>query len=327
MQALSPFELRHRDPWVAADPLSEVFHYLRVSGVFTCRSELRAPFGLFIPEMPGCWWFHAVVSGECHLSVPSAPRSVTLRSGSFALVPHGVGHRIATDDCVPAPSVIDLPQEMVSPRYSILRHGGQGDPCLLICGAVQIAHPLAGMIASALPPILLVEARNHALRSPLEGALDLLAQEAPAIRPGGETVITRLAEVIAVQLLRAWIEEAPAASEGLLGALRDPRLGRALALVHRATTPDVDLETLARTAGMSRSAFSAKFRGLVGLPVIKYVTRARMHVADELLREGRTIAEVAEHLGYRSEAAFARAFKRVTGESPGRARRAGVGPP
>jgi AraC-like DNA-binding protein len=308
-------------PWRAPDPLSQVFHYLRVSAAFTCRSELRAPFGLRIPVMPGCVWYHAVVRGTC-LVLAEGGGSVRLASGELALVPHGVGHRVASDPSVHAPNVVELPQEMVSPRYSILRHGGEGEPCLLICGAVRMGHPMAAMLTGALPPILRVEAHSVPRGSPLDATLDLLLREAPHILPGGETVVTRLAEVLVVQLLRAWLEHEPPGRQSLVSGLRDPRIGRALALVHDEPGADLRLETLARMSGMSRSAFAARFVELVGMPAAQYVTEARMRLAEELLRgESLSLAEVSARVGYGSEAAFSRAFKRIWGVPPGHVRR------
>jgi AraC-like DNA-binding protein len=317
---LTPFDARP-EPYRASDPLAEIFHYLRVSAAFTCRSELSAPFGLTIPIMPGCLWFHAVASGSC-LILPEDGTATRLRAGELALVPHGVGHRIASDPGSPAPNVIDLPQELVSPHHSILRHGGKGARCLLVCGAVRLAHPLAGAIASALPPVLKVEDATCPKGSPLEATLDLLLREAPQILPGGETVVTKLAEVVVVQLMRTWLERAPLERQSLLRGLRDARIGRVLAYVHRDPGGDLRLERLAEVAGMSRSAFAARFSALVGVPAAQYATEARMKIAEDLLRtEGLALAEVAARVGYGSEAAFGRAFKRVMGRSPGAVRR------
>ena len=143
-------------------------------------------------------------------------------------------------------------------------------------------------------------------------------------RPGGETMITRLSDVLVVQALRAWLESDPAAQSGWLGALRDPQIGRAISLIHREPGRPWTVASLADQIPMSRSAFAARFTELVGEPAMSYVTRWRMHLAAAALRdEGATVAELADRFGYRSEAAFARAFKRVVGTPPGAVRRAG----
>ena len=130
--------------------------------------------------------------------------------------------------------------------------------------------------------------------------------------------------MLVIQAIRAWIETAPAARTGWLGALQDPQIGRALALIHRDPTRAWTVASLARELAMSRSAFAARFTQLVDQPAMQYLTRWRMQLAHHALQtEGATVAEVATRLGYQSEAAFARAFKRVTGVAPGVVKRGG----
>jgi AraC-like DNA-binding protein len=149
-----------------------------------------------------------------------------------------------------------------------------------------------------------------------------MAAETKQLRAGGEAVITRLADVLIIQAIRWWMESDPDAQTGWLGALRDDQIGRALGLIHGDPAHPWTVATLADELAMSRSAFAARFTELVGEPVMRYVTRWRMRVAVNALRdEGVTVAELADRLGYRSEAAFARAFKRVTGVAPGAVKR------
>ena len=149
-----------------------------------------------------------------------------------------------------------------------------------------------------------------------------MAAEARALRPGGEAVITRLGDILVIQAIRSWIETDPAARTGWLGALQDPQIGRAIAIIHRDPARPWTLASLADEVAMSRSAFAARFTELVGEPAMSYVARWRMHVAlDALKEQGSTVAELASRLGYRSEAAFARAFKRVIGIPPGAVKR------
>ena len=156
----------------------------------------------------------------------------------------------------------------------------------------------------------------------LQATLRLLAVETRELRPGGEAVITRLADVLVIQAIRSWIETDPVAQTGWLGALQDPRIGRAMSLVHRDPARPWTVATLADELAMSRSAFSARFTELVDEPAMQYVTRWRMHLAlDSLRRKDATVAELADRLGYRSEAAFARAFKRLNGVAPEAVRR------
>jgi AraC-like DNA-binding protein len=156
----------------------------------------------------------------------------------------------------------------------------------------------------------------------MQGTLRLMAAEARELRPGGEAVITRLGDILVIQAIRSWIETDPAARTGWLGALQDRQIGRAISLIHRDPGRAWTVASLADEVAMSRSAFAARFTELVGEPAMQYVSRWRMHVAvDSLREEGATVAELADRLGYRSEAAFSRAFKRIVGASPGAVRR------
>ena len=137
-------------------------------------------------------------------------------------------------------------------------------------------------------------------------------------------MITRLGDILVIQAIRAWIESDPAAQRGWLGALQDPQIGRAISCVHRDPARDWTVASLAHELTMSRSAFAARFTEVVGEPVMSYVARWRMQVAVAALKEGTTVGQLADRLGYRSEAAFSRAFKRVIGVSPGAVRRSAV---
>ncbi|WP_244237242.1 helix-turn-helix transcriptional regulator [Corallococcus llansteffanensis] len=151
-----------------------------------------------------------------------------------------------------------------------------------------------------------------------------MAAEAEALRPGGETVVTRLADILVIQTIRAWLAHAPEARTGWLGALQDPQVGRALVLIHRDPARDWTLAALAKEAAMSRSAFAARFTQRVGMPAMQYLVHWRMQVAASLLREEDAgLADVAGRMGYQSEAAFSRAFKRCVGVAPGTFRRDG----
>jgi len=309
-------------PWQTADPLGEALHLLRMAGVFYCRSEFTEPWGLELPPFENCMMFHVVTSGQCWLDVDGAPRR-QLRPGELALVPHGDGHRLLSADGVPAAKLFNLPRELVSDRYEVLRHGGGGAATTVICGLVRFDHPAAQHLLRLLPRVLGVDAWNAPEAEWMQSTLRFMAAEARALRPGGDTVITRLADILVIQAIRAWIADDPSARSGWLGAARDPQIGRAITLVHRDPGRTWTLASLAGAVGMSRSAFSARFTDLVGEPAMRYVARAKMHAATTWLKEERaTLAELAGRLGYESEAAFSRAFKRLVGVAPGSARAA-----
>ena len=307
------------DPFTpGADPLGEALHFLRMDGAFYCRSELTAPWGMTLPAMPGCLWFHVVTSGRCRLELEDGSTHWVL-PGDLALVTGGDGHVLRDEPGSAAPGILDLEREQVSERYEILRHGDGGAPSHLLCGAVRFDHPAARDLVDILPPVIVIAADAGWMQT----TLTLLAAEARDLQPGGEAVITRLGDILVIQAIRSWLRTEPAARSGWLGALQDPQIGRAIMLIHRDPARDWSVASLAGELAMSRSAFAARFTELVGEPAMQYVTRWRMHVGLHALKaEGATVGQLADRLGYRSEAAFARAFKRVMGMPPGAVKRA-----
>jgi AraC-like DNA-binding protein len=212
----------------------------------------------------------------------------------------------------------DLPIEHISPRYEMLTYGGGGNDTTLICGAVQIDHPAARDLVELLPSLIHIKTWNSPNAEWMHSSLRLMAAEANSRQPGGETVVTRLADILVIQAIRTWLVEHPESRRGWLGALSDDRIGPALLLIHREPSKNWTVASLAESVSMSRSAFSARFTALVGESAMQYVTRWRMHVAGAWLRDTEmTAAECGAKLGYNSEAAFSRAFKRFLGVPPG----------
>jgi AraC-like DNA-binding protein len=310
------------DLWKSsADPLGEALHFLRMSGSFYCLSEFTTPWALDLPPMQDCVMFHVVTAGECRLEVPGAD-VCTLRPGALALVPHGQGHSLSSGSDVTAAKLFDLPRELVSDRYEHLRHGGGGAPTTMLCAAVRFEDPSAQHLLRLLPRLIAVDAWNSPELEWLQSTLRFLNTEARELRAGGETVITRLADILVIQAIRSWISTDPQAQTGWLGALRDKQIGRAIALIHRDPARDWTVASLASAVGMSRSAFAARFTELVGEPAMHYLSRWKMHAALTWLKESDApLSQLASKLGYESEAAFSRAFKRLIGVSPGAARR------
>lgn len=290
--------------WDKTDALGEMLHALKMDGVVYARSYLTAPWGVELPPMPGCLMFHVVTSGQCTLDVPGE-KALTLQPGQFALIPHGQGHKILHRKGAKCRSFFDLPIERVTERYEVLRYGGGGDATTLICGCVKLDHPAAKDLVELLPAILHIKTWSDSHAEWMHSTLRLMAAEVSAMKPGGETIVTRLADILVIQAIRTWLNANPTANTGWLGAIRDERIGPALTLMHREPTKDWTVASLAKEVSMSRSAFSARFSELVGKSPLQYLTHWRMHLAGTWLHEEDiTLAQCASRLGYESEAAF-----------------------
>ncbi|MGF1464779.1 MAG: AraC family transcriptional regulator [Sandaracinaceae bacterium] len=311
-----------RLPSATADRLTETLHHLRLSGTLYCTAELTAPWGIAIPAFDDVMMFVMVTTGELWLEVPGEDAR-RIGPGSLALLPRGNAHALRSDRTADLTPLHDVPVVPVSEQYETASLGG-GGPCTRVTyGIHRFDHAAARRLVELLPAVLQLDAWEGGEGVEwIASTLRLVAREAQAPRPGGEIVVTRLADVLVVQMIRTWLAT-DQARQGWLGALRDPRLGRALAAVHRDPAAPWTLPRLAREAGMSRSAFAARFAETVGEPPMAYVTDWRMRLARSLLRDGDTsVGEIAARVGYRSDAAFGRAFKRAFGASPGRVRRA-----
>lgn len=306
-------------------PVGQALRQVRLSGVFYCPSFLTEPWGLSLPPMPGCIWFHIITKGSCTFEARDGVRS-TLRAGDLVLVPHGDGHRSWGKYEVPTPSVLDLPHEELTETFGILRYGAGGESTEMVCGGVRLDHPAAKRLTEALPPLIRIESDLMPRSDWLRATLDLMADETSRVRPGSDAVVSRLCDIIVMQALRTWMETDPSAQEGWLGALHDPRIGRAMAQIHTRPEHPWSVAELAEVASMSRSAFASRFTELVGESAMRYVTEHRMQVAKALLEGGEiTAAAAGRRVGYDSEAAFSRAFSRVVGVPPSQIRLAGQG--
>jgi AraC-like DNA-binding protein len=308
------------------DPLGEALHFLRMSGLFYCHSEFTAPWGLALPPADGCAHFHIVTSGRAILEGPGIDPRI-LEAGDLVLVPHGDGHRLADDPASPAVQLEHLPAQRLSDQYGILRHGGGGRATDLVCVTVRFDHPAAFQLIALLPKVIHVRAERSREPEWLDPMLRLVASETRSLRPGGETIVKRLADVLVIQAIRWWIEHDPDAQVGWLRALRDRQIGRALVLIHRELARSWTIASLAAEVAMSRSAFAARFTDLVGEPVMRYLARSRMYAAFTSLKVAHVdLGDLASRFGYESEAAFNRAFKRFTGTTPGAVRRSPAEP-
>ncbi len=307
-----------------ADPerrLDRMLYALRMTGTFYCHAELRDPWALEMPAVVESISFHVLTRGTCWLRLPGAD-PLELRPGDLALVPHGLGHHLLSAPDGGRGARVDLlPQRYLNDRFSVLEYGGRGTATQLICGIVAFEGPAARRLMRGLPEVLLVNDADASVGASTYGTIRLMSDELASTQLGGDTVATRLADVLVVLAIRAWIRRDEGAAGGWLRALQDERIGRVLEAVHAAPGERWDLERLARTATMSRSSFSARFLELVGESPIAYLTSWRMDVARyRLMTEDITASQLAGELGYRSDAAFHRAFTRIIGSAPGAAR-------
>jgi AraC-like DNA-binding protein len=309
------------DELSSADPLGAALQLLRMNGIFYCRCELSEPWALSLPPFRDCMMFHVVTSGEIRLEV-DGEEDARLRKGELALLTRGEGHRLRGESDVPAPDLFAVPRELISEKYELLRMGQGRRRATVMCGVVRFDHPAARQLVALLPKLITFDAREGTEARWVQGTISFMTREATALQAGGETVITRLADVLVIQAIRSWIAKDAAARTGWFGALRDAHIGRALTKLHREPTKKWTLTTLAAEAGLSRSGFAARFKELVGETAVRYAARLKMQEAFVALRHGdASVSELASRFDYESEAAFSRAFKRLMGVSPGVARR------
>ncbi len=302
------------------DPLGALFHLLKMESVFYTQAELSAPWGMDIPAIKHSLMFHFVVSGCCIVEVEG--QNTPLQSGDFLMVPHGLGHRLFdqnSSECVP---LFDLPLEPVSEHYETLNYGGQGDATLLLCGAVSFNHPIASRVLDIMPEFVRVDTRPENKKNTIAHLIRMLADESLVAGLGGEAVITRLADILVIYSLREWLESINDDRSAWLSALKDPSLGRAMSAIHQSPDKAWTVATLAMEAGMSRTSFAERFKGVVGESPLQYLTQWRMMLARTRLRSTRdTRLAIAMDLGYQSEAAFSRAYKKTMGVTPGQSRK------
>jgi AraC-like DNA-binding protein len=206
-----------------------------------------------------------------------------------------------------------------------MRHGGDGEAVRIVCGFLGCEGPDTNPVLASLPPVVKMKLEESAAGDWIRSTLRFAAEEVAAGRPGSETVLEKVSELLFVETVRRYAESLPDGQTGWLAGLRDPHVARALALIHRDVARPWTVDDLGREAGLSRSALADRFIRLLGMPPIHYVARWRMQVAMQKLRTtAASLAQVADMVGYESEAAFSRAFKKAIGTAPATWRRAQV---
>ncbi|MGW5108169.1 AraC family transcriptional regulator [Nocardia sp. NPDC004123] len=293
------------------DILSETVAAIRTGNPASGLFIRHAPWGRRYPTVPGAG-FHVVLQGSCWV-LPPGREPVALGAGDVLFMPRGEHHDLA--DALGTPiTEVAAPGE---PREI----AGPGARTALVCGAYELGRHRSHPLLDDLPEFIHLPARpgrHPALRS----AVDLLAAEIAEPRPGTDAAIPALLDTLLLFMLRAWFDEQSTAPTGWAGAFGDPAVSDALRAIHAAPERSWTVPELSAVAGVSRATLARRFLATVGEPPLSYLTRWRMLTAARLLRETDTpLAGVARKVGYQSEFAFAKAFKRQYGSAPGQYRR------
>jgi AraC-like DNA-binding protein len=309
-----------------SDPLTPVLSRLAVRGSVFSRAELHAPWGVRTGATPSAI-FHIVVRGAGYAQAEqragvSLGAPVPWRAGDLLLFPHGDGHVLTDRPGGAAAAIRSLTSQPGDDGLSSIATPGDGALTSLLCGTLRFDAWAAEMVVPHLPRLLHVPGDHGPTAAWLDATLRMLGAELEGGQPGSEAVVSRLAEVLFVQAVRAWATQAAERDPSWLAALTEPALARALAAMHGEPALSWTVDGLARVAGMSRSAFAAKFTERVGVPPTAHLTRWRLLLARRALATpDHGLAHIATAVGYGSEASFIRAFTREHGTSPTRWRR------
>ena len=330
---------------MAMDVLSDVLRVVRLSGAVFFTADFSSPWALesppadtlasiVMPDAECVVLFHVLIEGECAVGCHGHP-TVTLEAGDVIVFPHGHQHTMGSSDTVKATPIgaVFTPGPRGEPPQ--ICFGGGGRASRFVCGYLNCDQRF-GPLIGALPTMLVVRSRDDyagieaidagGLRSAevprgtgtwLGTTIKFTINEARSPRPGNSALLSRLTELMFVEILREYMQQLPKDQGGWLAGLNDPHVGKALGLLHASPTRNWTVEELSREVAMSRSGLAERFTELVGEAPIRYLANWRMQLARQLLREGtHSMQEVATRVGYESEAAFNRAFKRATGSPP-----------
>lgn len=308
------------------DALSDALRVLRLNGAVFLDAEFTEPWCVIsdprsnnslMAGAPDIVFFHVLTEGRCKAKLTEKEgQTVELAPGDLIMLPRGSRHLMGSNLEL-APVLADT---IVRPgEGGMLRidHGGGGEKTRFVCGYLRCDERLCGPMLESLPAILRVPLGDGPATAWLTGLLQAGTRESAAPRPGSETVLAKLSELLFVEAMRRYIELLPVEQRGWFAGLGDRFVGRALALMHEQPNRDWSVDELAANVGLSRSALAQRFTDYIGQPPMQYLTRWRLTIAAQRLRsEQTTLARVAEDCGYDSEAAFNRAFKRALGTTP-----------
>lgn len=294
------------------------FEGVEIDRVFLSRAELSAPWGIDMPAMPNMLLFHLVVEGEAWVQFPKQKTAHKISQGQLSLIPHGRDHYFFDGLCKTRTPLFDIHRDEITSHYEILKHGGNGDESLTLCGAVKLNHPLSQLLLKGLPDVVVVKKWDESERVWAENTFKFLFEEAKKQAFASKEILMHLSEVLVFQAIRNWFsqneEKLP-----FLTAMSDERLTRVINEVQNQPSKKWSTKEMAKTAGMSRSAFTERFVKIFKMGPSDFVRGVKLDLAEKYFRvEKLSIGEVSYRLGYESEAAFARAYKRVKGISPGK---------
>ena len=324
---------------VKTDVLSDVLRAVRLTGAVYFDFELSSPWVAEAPPsaeiapvvMPGAQRvieYHVIARGGCWAQmIGDAP--VRLREGDVIVFPQGDPHVLSSAPNMRAAPDLSMFQRGTTTLPLVYEMGGGGeDRARVVCCFLGCDERPYNPLLTALPRVIHLSARGpQASVGSLSTLLNLAVAESGAGRPGGENVLSRLSELMFVEMVREYLETLPPSETGWLAGLSDPISGQALAAMHAEPSKDWTVEGLARVAGVSRSVFAERFAATVGQPPMQYLALWRAQLASRLLADGGHVAAVAAAVGYDSEAAFSRAFTKLVGRSPGAWRRERAAPP
>jgi AraC-like DNA-binding protein len=314
------------------DALSDVLRVVRLKGGVFLHAEFTAPWCIVSqvtpedcgPVLEGAEHlvlYHFVVEGRLRAQIPNR-KPVEIEAGEVVIFPHNHEHLLGSH--LELPPVPSRQVVCASPAGGlwVIRHGGGGEQTRVVCGFLGCDRLEGNPLTDALPPVLRFDTRQGSAGAWMKSSLEFAADEIAARRAGSETVLAKLSELLFVESLRRYVEGLPEEQTGWLAGLKDPFVSRALSLLHGRMAQVWTVDDLGREVGLSRSALADRFTRLIGEPPIRYLARWRIQVAAHQLRNSDApLARIAEQVGYDSEAAFNRAFKRNFGVPPATWRR------
>jgi AraC-like DNA-binding protein len=313
------------------DALSETLRVVRLVGAIFINARFTAPWCYQSPHAdqaapflePGAERvviFHLITEGECFVEMGHAPPT-RLVAGDAIIFPQGHAHRMASEPGLPPASGARL-DTVLARRPRTLAYGGGGPTTRLVCGYLACDARLARLLLAGLPPLVRVNVRGSNAGTWLEASVRYALAEARSPRPGGAGVLAKLAEVLFIEVLRLYMNEQGEGRTGWLAGVGDRIVGAALNELHQRPAHAWTLDELARTAGSSRSVLAERFQQLVGSSPMQYLTQWRMLLASNLLcRSNAPLASIAQEVGYQTDTAFSRAFRREFGAPPAAWRR------